>query len=77
MKTTLATLTLGAQARIVSVEAEKSLKERLYDLGLTPGCRVRCLFCAPSGDPRAYLVRGTMLAIRNRDAAKVEVDLWD
>ena len=76
MKQTLATISIGAEAVIVSVAAEEALRERLYDLGLTPGCRVKCLFAAPGKDPRAYLVRGTVLAIRNRDAGGIEVKPW-
>ena len=41
------------------------------DLGFTPGAGVRCLFAAPSGDPRAYMVRGSVIALRRADAALV------
>ncbi len=77
MNPTLASVPIGASATVVSVEAEPLLKSRLTDLGLTQGCRVRCLYTAPSGDPHAYAVRSTVLAIRNRDAARIEVLPWD
>ena len=41
------------------------------DLGFTPGAGVTCLFAAPSGDPRAYMVRGSVIALRRADAALV------
>ena len=41
---------------------------RLTDLGLIPGTRVTCTARSPSGDPRAYLIRGTLIALRNADA---------
>ena len=47
------------------------VRRRLMDLGLTPGARVTCLFSAPSGDPRAYMVRGSVIALRREDAAGV------
>ena len=47
------------------------VRRRLMDLGLTPGARVACLFSAPSGDPRAYMVRGSVIALRREDAAGV------
>ncbi|MBR0425575.1 MAG: ferrous iron transport protein A [Clostridia bacterium] len=73
----LASLPLGKPAEIVSVLTDSDLKHRLSDLGLTPGCPVRCIYGAACGDPRAYLVRGTVLAIRNADARGIEVRVWD
>ena len=43
------------------------------DLGLTAHATVEHLFDAPSGNPRAYQIRGTVIALRNDDAAAVEV----
>ena len=40
-------------------------------LGLIPGTRVTCQGRSPAGDPAAYLVRGTVVALRARDAAAV------
>ncbi len=41
------------------------------DIGLTGGARVKYLFSAPSGEPRAYLIRGAVIALRLEDAALV------
>ena len=43
------------------------------DLGLTHGARVRCLFAAPGGDPRAYRIRGAVIALRSEDAGLVRL----
>ena len=45
----------------------------LLRLGLFPGAEVRCLRVSPLGDPRIYLLRGAVFAIRNRDAAAVRL----
>ena len=50
---------------------DRDITTRLMDLGLTRGARVRCLFAAPSGEPRAYLIRGAVIALRREDAALV------
>ncbi len=50
-----------------------ALANRLVGLGFTRGTSVVRLFCAPGGDPRAYLVRGAAVALRNSDAACVIV----
>lgn len=49
------------------------MRRRLMDLGLTAQATTVHLFDAPSGDPRAYLIRGTVIALRNADAAAVEI----
>jgi len=43
------------------------------DLGLTPGTSVEAVLRSPLGDPTAYLVRGTMLALRRVQAEQIEV----
>ena len=67
----LAGLDLGQGGRVASVEAEGDMRRRLLDLGLIPGTRVTCQGRSPAGDPAAYLVRGTVVALRARDAAAV------
>ena len=43
------------------------------DIGLTPGTRVVPLYRGCFGDPTAYLIRGTVIALRGEDAGKVIV----
>ena len=50
-----------------------SMRRRLLDIGLIPGTEVACLGVSPLGDPRTYLVRGKMIAIRARDAEGVVI----
>lgn len=49
------------------------MRRRLLDIGLIPGTEVVCLGASPLGDPRVYLVRGKMIAIRSRDAGSVVI----
>ena len=51
------------------------LMRRLIALGFYEGGEVRCAFSAPSGDPAAYEYAAGCVALRRRDAGKVE--LWD
>lgn len=73
MQTDLAMLPIGRRAAICALDAGDALTRRLFDLGFVPGCPIRCLFAAPSGDPRAYRVRGTVIALRQSDAAGIAV----
>lgn len=51
---------------------EKS-KRRLYDIGLINGTKIKLIFCSPSKNIKAYLIRDSIIAIRNSDASKIEV----
>jgi DtxR family Mn-dependent transcriptional regulator len=48
-------------------------RRRLMDLGFTDGARVRPILRTFAGDPRAYEVRGTVVALRRDQAAYVLV----
>ncbi len=45
-------------------------KRRLLDLGFVPGTRVKAVRKSPAGNPIAFLVQGTVIALR-----KSETDL--
>ena len=63
----------GQRARVVKLTAKGSMRRRLLDLGLVGGTLVECLGESPSGDPRAYLIRGAVIAIRSRDCRDILV----
>jgi DtxR family Mn-dependent transcriptional regulator len=48
-------------------------RDRLLDLGVVPGTRVRLELEGPHGDPRAYLIRGAIIALRRSQAEKIQV----
>ena len=49
----------------------ETLAARLAALGMIPGTTVACLYDSPSGDPKAYLIRGAAIALRRKDAGAV------
>ncbi len=71
--TTLNKISTGEFAFVLSIDTELSLKQRLYDIGLVPGTKIKVVHQSPSGNPRAYLVRGAVIALRNCDAEKISV----
>ena len=76
----LLSLPQGTDAVICGVDVRGDMRRRLFDLGMTPGAGIRCLFAAPGGGPRAYMIRGTVIALRGDDAAKITVKdggRWD
>ena len=69
----LSTLPLGACAKIVQVRAGGDMARRLADLGFVPGTAVECALISPAGDPAAYRLRGSLIALRRQDAGCIAV----
>lgn len=72
-KETLSDLRPGQGARVVDLGAEGETRRRLQDIGLISGTYVLCVKESPLGDPVAYEIRGTVMALRRSDAGQVEV----
>ncbi len=68
-------LPTGQQAHIVALDerVQGFTRRRLLDLGLTPGTKIYPELGNFFGDPRAYRVRGTLIALRKDQAAQVWV----
>ena len=68
---------IGEIGVVKCIECEDDMKRRLLDIGLTTGLKVECVLVSPLGEPKAYWIRGALIALRNEDAKKiiVEVDL--
>jgi ferrous iron transport protein A len=71
---TLAQLEPGQKARVLEVLADGFLRRRLLDLGLVPGTIVEAVLDSPLGDPVAYNIRGSVIALRDDDAKGVIVE---
>ncbi|MBO4847870.1 MAG: ferrous iron transport protein A [Clostridia bacterium] len=70
--TTLAELPPYGVCRVERI-LDCGIRDRLESLGMTRGAELVWLFAAPGGDPAAYSVRGTAVALRRSDAEKVLV----
>ena len=69
----LSQLPLNKNGRIVKIECDEGIKRRLLDMGLVKGTNIVPILVSPSGDPRAFLVRGTIIAIRKEDAEHIKI----
>ena len=70
----LSRLPVGAKARVSALGGRGAVRRRLLDLGLVPGTEVSCLGESPGRNPRAYGLRGTVIALRGSESDKVEVE---
>lgn len=65
---------VGENLKVIAVRLNKQKKRRLSDLGILPGTKIKVLQRSPCGDPVAYFVRGTVIALRNEDTKKIIVE---
>lgn len=73
-KNTLNYLKKGEKAIIKNIELEGSIKRRLLDMGLIKDSIVECILESPLKDPKAYWIKGTLIAIRSSDAKKIFIE---
>ncbi len=73
MSRTLDQLRPGESARITGLLLGGLRRRRLLDLGFVPGMSVERLQTGPFGDPTAYQVLDTVIALRRRDARCITV----
>ncbi len=71
----LSGLPTGATAEVVALDPafRGFARRRLLDLGFTPGARIRSDLATFAGDPRAYRLRGTTIALRREQSDRVLV----
>ncbi len=68
-------LKLQEKANIVNIQCSENIKRRLLDLGLIKGTKIVPVLISPSGDPKAFEVRGTLIAIREEDTKQIEIEI--
>ena len=71
---TLNELNLNETGYIKDLRCNSNIKRRLLDLGLIPGTKITPLFVSPSGDPTAFEIRGSVIAIRIEDTIFIDLD---
>ena len=66
-------LPLNKNGYIIDLKSNGNLRRRMLDLGLVKNTLIKPVFVSPSGNPRAYQVRGSIIAIRKKDAQLIEI----
>lgn len=69
----LTSLNTGEKSVITAVLIDPEMKRRLYDLGFIKGSVVEPVSKSICGDPRAYFIKGAVIALRNDDAKGILV----
>ena len=65
---------IGQTATVKKVHATGGMRRRLLDIGLIENTKVKCVGQSPFGNPKAYLIRGAVIALRNEDSKKIKIN---
>lgn len=74
-KICLTTLPMNISGKVSNLNCNGSIRRRLLDLGIVRGTTIIPVLKSPSGDPTAFLVRGSTIALRKEDAELIEVEI--
>ncbi len=71
---TLDGLRNGESGRVIRLENRGAIRRRLQDIGIIDGTIIKCVITSSFGDPKAYLVRGAVIALRNSDSKNIIIE---
>lgn len=70
---TLNQLTIGQSAQVTALSSIGADRRRMLDLGILPGTTITVEMSSPMGDPVAYRIRGSLIALRNSQAEQISI----
>jgi Fe2+ transport system protein FeoA len=75
MSVGLGELTVGERGRVIGYQrGDRSYREKLLSMGLTPGTEFSVVRLAPLGDPVEINVRGYAVSLRKSEAQLLRVE---
>ena len=75
--TTLNKLKINQSAIVINIDDKSNLKRRFEDLGIIKGEKISCELESIFKDPKAFLIKGCLIAIRNDDSKYIKVKKYD
>lgn len=66
-------LPLNKVGIIDNLNCNGNIRRRLLDLGLVNGTKIVPVFKSPSGDPTAFEIRKTLIALREEDSKLISL----
>lgn len=70
----LCSLAIGEKGKVKTIMIDGLMRRRLLDLGLVNNTLVEVLHKSPFGDPIAYFIRGTVIALREEIASQILIE---
>ncbi|MBU3126831.1 ferrous iron transport protein A [Clostridium tagluense] len=69
----LTDIAVGKKVKVVELISKGLSRQRMLDLGIVPNTIIHVLRQSPFGDPTAYLIRDTCIALREEEAKNIMV----
>lgn len=70
---TLYELPLNKIGIVDNLNCNGNIRRRLLDLGLVKGTKIIPVLKSPSGDPTAFEIRKTLIALRKEDSSLIDL----
>lgn len=67
----LSNLKINEFGNIQKINCAPEIKKRFIDLGFIQGSKITPVLTSPSGNIRAYLIKDTVIAIRDEDSSNI------
>lgn len=67
-------LKINEEAKILEINCKENIKRRLLDLGMIKGTKIKGILKSPTGDPKAFNIRGTLIALREEDLKQIKIE---
>ncbi|MBQ8164354.1 MAG: ferrous iron transport protein A [Clostridia bacterium] len=67
----------GQKCVVDDIAVSGDIKRRLMDLGIIKGAVVECGIISPGGDPKAFYIKGALIALREEDSSKIYIKAYD
>lgn len=64
---------VGEMALITDIDNDHPSSHRILEIGFTPGQTIELLYVPPFNDPLAFAIRGTIIAIRKKEASCITI----
>lgn len=71
----LRSMRVGEKGKIAHIEGQGIVNQRIRDMGIIPGASIMVVGKAPLKDPVAVRLGGITIALRNREADHILVNL--
>lgn len=68
-------LPLETYGKVEALNCDGAIRRRLLDLGIVKGTSILPILKSPSGDPTAFVIRGSVIALRKEDANLILVNV--
>lgn len=71
---TLNELKLSEKAIVKNISELSSMRQRFIDIGIICGAKIECVLVSPGKNPKAYMIKGAVIAIRDEDAKFIYIE---